>query len=83
MGFRVLGFRVYRVWGLGFRVWGLGFRVWGLGFRGLHFRRWSEPKGAQRVLWVLEPARPLRIYIGDGFFQGLGLKGFQGLGVRA
>ena len=30
LGFRglgLLGFRVFRVWGLGFRVWGLGFRV--------------------------------------------------------
>ena len=34
MGFRVYGFRVYRLIGSGVRVWGLwglGFRVWGLG----------------------------------------------------
>ena len=28
-----LGFRQFRVWGLGFGVWGLGFRVQGSGFR--------------------------------------------------
>ena len=27
-----LGFKGFRVWGLGFGVWGLGFGVWGLGF---------------------------------------------------
>ena len=31
--FRVWGFGVRDVWGLGFGVWGLGFGVWGLGFR--------------------------------------------------
>ena len=35
--FRVSGFRVWRVWGLGYRVWDLGFRVWCLGFG---FRVW-------------------------------------------
>ena len=36
-GFRVVGFRGFRVLGvsaLGFGVWGLGFGVLGLGFRG-------------------------------------------------
>ena len=34
-----LGFRVYRVSGLG--LWGLGVRLRGLGFRGSGFRAWG------------------------------------------